>query len=369
MQKKYNWLFLFVFLWSACSKEPIPPDIPGEPVFTAQFLFNAEEQALSAGQDSLYLFTTYRSAPDAVLVLSGAFAPVDCPEGNCPGSLTFEFRNNRTGTTIAPDTLFEPGNRSYFNAAPQPSDSIIRITFTTPDTLEYQTFQWQIDSSAPFAGKSLTREFPDNAPHDVTLRAFQGGALKSVVTRTIVPNNPQLLYPAVGIIAVDSSITGSYLLIANTFGSPVVSFEWNTGDTIQQIEADQVNASYSVTVQNLAGETAFAQIIISPQMSPGKTADFTFSVQNITSQPDTLQLRSVVIRWVDENGGVWESQLGEQTPGANFQIISSEPYELNENGQKTWKMNVSYSCMLYNSDNPSVARPISGTAVIAVAYP
>ncbi len=370
MQKKYSWLFLFVLLlWSACSKEPIPPDIPGEPVFTAQFQFDAGEQALSAGQDSLYLFTTYRSAPGAILVLSGAFAPVDCPDGDCPGSLTFELRNDRTGSAVVPDTLFELGSRAYFNAAPQASDSIIRITFTTPDTLEYQTFQWVIDNGSPFTGKSITKEFPDNAPHEVTLRAFRSGALKSVVTRTIVPNSLQTIYPAVGIAVIDSLPTGAYLLIANTFDSPVVSFNWNTGDTIQEIIANQANASYAVTARNLAGDAAFAQITLSPLMSPGKTADFNFSVQNITSQPDTLQLRSVVIRWVDENGVVWESQLAEQAPGAYFQILSTEPYELNENGQKTWKMNVSFSCMLYNSDNPSEARPITGTAVIAVAYP
>jgi len=93
------------------------------------------------------------------------------------------------------------------------------------------------------------------------------------------------------------------------------------------------------------------------------------SVQNITPQPDTLQPGSVTIRWVDENGVVWESQRGQQMPDAYFQILSSEPYELNENGQKTRKMNVSFSCLLFNPDNPSVGRPISGTAVTAVAYP
>ncbi len=369
MQKKYSWLFLFVLLWSACSKEPIPPDIPGEPVFTAQFQFDAEQQTLSAGVDSLYLFTAYRNAPGALLVLSGAFAPVDCPDGDCPGSLTFELRNDRTGTTVSPDTVFAVGSRAYFNAAPQATDSIVRITFATPDTLEYQLFQWQIDNGSPFTGKSVTREFPDNAPHAVTLRGFRNGALKSVVTRTIAPNSMQPVYPAVGITVFDSSATGPYLLIANTFGIPVVSFDWNTGDTTQQIEASQLNASYGVTTQNLAGDTAFAQITLSPIMSPGKTADFNFSVQNITSQPDTLQPGSVTIRWVDENGAVWESQRGQQTPAAYFQILSSEPYEWNENGQKTRKMNVSFSCMLFNSDNPLVSRPVTGTAVIAVAYP
>ena len=369
MQKKYSWLFLFVLLWSACSKEPTPPDIPGDPVFTAQFQFDAGEQTLSAGLDSLYLFTTYRNAPGAVLVLSGAFAPVDCPESDCPGSLTFELRNDRTGTTVSPDTVFGVGSRVYYDAAPQATDSIVRITFATPDTLEYQLFQWEIDNGSPFTGKSITKEFPDNTPHVVTLRGFRNGALKSVVTRTIVPNSPQTVYPAVGITVFDSSATGPYLLIANTFGSPAISFDWNTGDTTQQIEAGQLNASYGVTTRNLAGNTAFAQVTLSPGTSPGKTADFNFSVQNITSQPDTLQPGSVTIRWVDENGAVWVSQLGRQTPDAYFQILSTDPYELNENGQKTRKMNVSFSCMLFNSDNPLVGRPITGTAVIAVAYP
>ncbi len=370
MQTKYSWFFLFVVLWSACSKTDFPPDEPGDPVFTAQFLLETEEHTLVAGQDSVYLFTDYRPGNDEVLVLSGSFAAVNCPAGDCPGSLTFQFRNDHTGSGVSPDTLFFPGNRAYFNAMPTVIVTSRRTTFSTSDTLDYQGFQWIIDNGTPVPGKSIVLDFPDDTPHQVSLRAFRSGAIGSIVSRTIVADTLDNTYPAVSIMVTDSTSGGPFQLFANTLGTSVTSFAWNTGDSAQQISVSQLDANYAVSVKNAAGDTAYAVIVTnSPVIPLSNTANFDFEVENVLASSDSLQLGSVLIRWVDENNTVWESFHAGQPTTSYFQILSSEGYDLNENGQKTYKMNVAFSCMLYHTDNPSLSRSISGTAVIAVAYP
>ena len=50
-----------------------------------------------------------------------------------------------------------------------------------------------------------------------------------------------------------------------------------------------------------------------------------------------------------------------------FTITKSQAYDDNENGQNTRKMEVTFSCFLFN-DSGGV-RPFSGSGVIAVAHP
>ena len=82
---------------------------------------------------------------------------------------------------------------------------------------------------------------------------------------------------------------------------------------------------------------------------------------------DTLQLATVVLRWTDQSGQVWRSDLGPQEPGfSNFQVLATQPYELNEQGQKTWQILVNFVCRLYRD---GVSIPFSGQGRIAVGYP
>lgn len=369
MCKKYIWLLLGPFLWGACQRVELPPNLPGDPVFTTQFTLEGAGFEINAGVEDSYLFTRYENGSANVLVMSGSFAPSNCPLGNCPGSLRFEFRNNQTGTIVNPEALFSNGAKSYWGSLTATTDTIWRLTFSTPDTMYYQSFQWSVDNGSLQTGKSITRDFNDQNLHKISLRAMRNGAIRSTVVRQVMPQDTTGLLPSVGITVSDSSGGSPYTLIANTFGSPVSSYRWNTGDSTQNIDVHQADAVYAVRVRSPLGDTAFAQVAaLEPLME--KTADFSYSIQKIpqTTQ-DSLQFGTVNIRWVDENNSVWESRLNAQPGSSYFQIESAEPYELNENSQKTYKMQVSFSCRLYSVLEPMLYKVITGTAVIGVAYP
>jgi hypothetical protein len=369
MFKKYIWLLLSPLFWTACHTGDFPPDMPDEPVFTTQFTLDAATHALQAGVENKYLYTSFKTLSPEMLVLSGAFAEAGCAAATCPGSLSFEFRNDHFGADVMPDTLLAPGMRSYFLQQSASSDIIRRVTFFTPDTLDFQTFQWKIDNGDPQSGNSIVRDFDTDTAHVVQLRASRNGAIKSLVSRSIRPDTVSGdVLPKVGITVSDSMQGGGYLLSANTFGVPVSSYYWNTLETTPQIIALITDNNYSLRVTNPAGDTAFAQIFkIDPAVH--HTANFSFQVQNIIPPVDTVQLKSVNIRWVAEDGGVWESQRAGQSTDAYFQILSAEPYDPNENGQKTYKISIAFRCQVYNILNTSLHQTLEGTAVIAVAYP
>ncbi|HOY06688.1 MAG TPA: hypothetical protein PLO67_14870 [Saprospiraceae bacterium] len=370
MLKKYNWLLAGLLFWSACSNRDFPPDMPADPVFTTQFTVDGEIQSLEAGVEDIYLFTRFEKDDANVLVLGGTFAQADCPAGDCPGSLTFEFRNDRTGSEVFIDTLLSAGNKTYYFDQPVTANEVFRYKFYAPDSADYSLLQWRIDNDTPVTTKTLIREFVQDTVHQVRLWAFRNGALKSVVAHTVNSDTISNVFPKVNIdIQVDSIGGGTqYLLTADTQGSPVSSFQWSNGANTQQIAVSETQEIYAVHVESPAGDTAYAGIFtIDPTIN--KTADFGYTVEHIVSNPDTLYLNRINIRWIDESGGTWESRRGTQTPDAFFHILSSEPYDPNENGQKTRKMEVSYSCRLYNVLEPLLSRIIVGTGVIAVAYP
>jgi len=85
---------------------------------------------------------------------------------------------------------------------------------------------------------------------------------------------------------------------------------------------------------------------------------------------DTLQHFTVGIRWVTPNGSVLRSDLIPQPQtfdSSFFRILSSRDWELNERGETTWKMDIDFSCWLFDSIQ-SQQRKIMGSGVIAVGY-
>ena len=76
----------------------------------------------------------------------------------------------------------------------------------------------------------------------------------------------------------------------------------------------------------------------------------------------------VTVQWVTDNGMVLRSDFADQDSiGAYFRVISSEPWENNERNDKTIKMNVDFSCWLTDTVN-QLQVLVNGNGVIGVAY-
>jgi len=86
------------------------------------------------------------------------------------------------------------------------------------------------------------------------------------------------------------------------------------------------------------------------------------------ASPTDSSLNTVAIQWVKPNGNVLRSDRSIQLDTfSHFIILKSEPWETNERGEKTWKMNVDFSCWMFDSTQ-NQDQKIMGSGVIAVGY-
>ncbi|MBV6439811.1 MAG: hypothetical protein DYG98_18470 [Haliscomenobacteraceae bacterium CHB4] len=353
-------ILIAVTLWcGACKKAELPPTFFEDPVFMALIYVDTPGQSIKAGVNNVYLFTDFEEGD--FTVCSGSFAETDCPNADCPGSLTFLFRSLMTDP-FSPDTVFHTGSFLY-DGPGGAADTVYLTTFNVVPGSGYNSFSWAVDSAFAGTGTSLVQQFQENVPKVVRLAAQKQSGLTSTVFRTVSLTNPGALNPVVGIDIQSDSLT--YTLTAEVSGTPVSQFFWNTGDTTQEIFEFNLAQAYSIIVEDTSGNRAQARLQqLTPDEVPVSTAGFTYTVQPLVfpTQPG-----EVSIQWIDPQGTIWRSDLNAQLPGATFEVLESEPYEKNERGQATRKMRVAFNCLLFNDAGESL--PFNGNGVIAVAHP
>jgi len=350
---------LLLLLWSACQKGALPPSSSDVPVFIVGFSTDSiNDQSVTAGQNEVYLFTSYFTEGQEIFS-AGTFAKEDCPGGNCPGSLTFEFRHSGL------DSAFSLGSYNFIGTDPPSGSPIYFTTFSVLPNSGFNSFFWKINDINAGQGATLVREFLNDSTKLVELRAETSSGLISTAQRTISIANPSgTSFPIVSIdIQQDSSF--GYQLGAVTAGSPAQTFEWSTSDTTNIIFLDLLDENIGVTVMDGNNSTASAQFEhLSPNDVPVRSAGFSYTVQKIFPPVFPGNVR---IEWVDPQGGIWRSDWDSQPADAFFQVLESEPYEKNENDEETQKMRVTFSCRLFSATGDG--RNFSGSGVIAVARP
>lgn len=157
MYRILAYIALAAIIWSSCKADEPGEDMIETPVFKVQIqpgIFNpdADSAAYVAGVDGIYLFTGVKRENDQVLVMSGAFASVNCPTGDCPGSVRFEFRNENEGNMVEPDSLFFSDQLWVFKSPFQnpPYFHTVKIHWVTPDGRTLLSDVFPQDSSTFF---------------------------------------------------------------------------------------------------------------------------------------------------------------------------------------------------------------------------
>lgn len=353
-----------VLAWSACQKAELPPTVIEPTIFSVRDTLNKIN--LTAGIDRIYLYARTDRDAQQISVFSGTFSEENClPAAACPGSMRFEFRNLNPDVTVFPEEVFREGERQYADQSSAVFDSIYRTTFVAP--AGYASYNWVLDSVDKRSGQVVVKDFQSADPVKVVL-SMSGGNLPVTIRRTVSISGKET-FPAVQIgIERGGTSDSIYLIHAKSSGLPIIQYRWfpDTIQVEQEYQTMKLENQYAVTVTDNMGNTASVQVdsvfAVSQSFS---SSDFTYNVQP-TVTGDPFQLGRVAIQWVDQQGVVWRSDRSKQTGGAYFLVTSGEPYEPNETGQKTYKMNVQYRCTLYNP--LFQGRDFQGSAVIAVAY-
>lgn len=352
----------------ACNKTqpPTPPSGFDDPVFMVTYQ-DTTPITIIAGLDGVYHFTKLVLGSDDVYTSINTLADANCPAGDCPGSLSFEFR--RIAIT---DSIFSGGQYAYTTP-----DSIISTPEYSVEILwggmnlffpQRKMVLVGTDSSfffSPIVG--ITTDLPD-IPHDMYVTGLGNNGPYGITYQKILPSN-RTAYPGVRIKTVPSFNGFSLTAMPYIAGSSVTEYLWSTGDTSAMIfrDSNQVLQPYSVTVSDNEGNTASATLGEVPIALTSEIENILVSIES-TPKLNPLQLGTVAIQWVDSDSKIWRSNLGEQQPGNSiFKVISSEHYEVNELGNPTLKLVIVFKCLLYTEEGGS--RWFEGEGIIAMARP
>ncbi len=359
---------LLVLFWAACkSDDPYSTEDP--PYFVLHYTAsNLPEQTVTAGLDSIYLFTDYSIGHDDVVTCVGTFAQVQCLDDTCAGRLSFEFRNTKIGQVALPDSIFRLGEHSFKTTQPSAGQTIYRTTFRADTTFGYTDFLWLFQNQYSAQGSVTTFDFNSSSDSArVELQATRNNGPESRVQRQISFFGPVTAFPSVDLLI--SPQPTDYRIEAISSGSPISGLSWNNGIALPVFEDTLLQSTYMVTALNFSGSTATASLQgLSPD--PGTTqgtANFTHTTTLLTLPPDTLQFGTVTIQWTDDNRKIWRSDQGPQQANSTFKVLETKLYELNEQGQPTWQMQVDFTCILYNQNGQHI--PFVGKGLIAVAHP
>lgn len=359
--------------WSSCKldSESIGP-INDPPYFLMHYTQTVDAlpaKTVTAGLDSVYLFTSYATGSDDVITCTGTFSRVYCLSDTCPGRLRFEFRNLQLGQVVLADSLFHLGEHIFKTTELPVGQTVYRTNFHVDSAaVNYTNFNWLFNGQYTAQGAATTFDFSTATDSvRVELEAISNSGPTSWVQRFVALTDTSAVFPKVDLLI--SPQANNYRLEAISSGAPIATWNWHNGTVQPVFEQDLLQPDYLLTGLSATSHSASARLHgLSPD--PGqalRTANFTHTATLVTLPADTLQLGSVALQWTDEWGQVWRSDRGVQEANAHFRVLESQFYELNELGQSTWEMKVVFTGYLYNRNGERTL--FTGEGRVAVAFP
>jgi hypothetical protein len=380
MIEKGLYLFIPLFiliLGTGCGDELELPEPQLEtPVFSVSAELNGQPFQWQAGVEDYYMFTDFEQDNAGVYTFSGRMAQDDC-NNNCAGSLAFYFRGQEArsqGEPVAPP--FSPGQNFPFSPVPDSVEVEYQVQFSNLSIglnpvggSVFWEFEGQNTPSTDFNPSIL---YEEEGYYTICL-TISSNSCTQVSCLDIQLGGEGNCYTALNYTA-DSS--GQYFLSALPFnGTPPYSYEWSDGSITQQvILSPNILGPQCVTITDAEGCTAEACAIVAYNQGLGNYdicyAGFSYdtAVDTLFVQQNPLQLGTVALAYEAADGKVYRSDFAPGKGQGQLNILSVEPFENNENGLPTQKLEITFSATLYDNSGNSLLLE-NGTAVIALAYP
>lgn len=364
-----------LLLSPGCEKVELPPPVEEDPVFTLGISWaDSSSLQLSAGEDRYYHFAGFEADSQDVFTFYGRFAQLDCLD-QCGPSFAIHLRDDQVSVVDQPDF---PG---FLGAG-------LSIPFRGPVGSTFDTiyqYLYQFESTSNTGGVLLPQVwvFEDSITMAVTDPLLVRTTAQPYNACLEIGNPAQGCYSRQCQTVVTDSLAALSVVIQpdsnTTFldaipvgGQPPYAYQWNTGPTTPFIQNFQPGGTYCVTVTDAIGAegSVCVQIPFSPAL-PVCVASFgyQFSVETdvIPVTGDPLQLKTVILEYVDKEGVIFRSDLQAQAPGAFFVIEEVTPFEENENGYPTLRISARFSGVLF-AENGDTLEVANGQAIFAVAY-
>lgn len=396
-------LVLLTIVGSSCREIGLEDPQDGLPVFNATLDFEGLGiQTWEAGIDEYYMFTDYSLDNLDIYTYSGVIEQEGC-QPECAQTLSIFIRDlapNAQGLTSIDEALsqgFYPfasqannqTNVSYDTSFLYQLDLAIDTAVTN---INGEVFaEWMIDGTPigtsefsailqsdilPFEGSTVTLKITDQS---------QGDSCVSWQTQTIAKALQQRCGVTIEQNFNADSIIESLVAVPQYNSNGPFVYNWNNGTTGIALNSGPFEPLVEYTVQLIDESTdctSEAGYIwsgnISQPNTSGCSANFVYEMQDMITQidstsfpapVDSFQFSAVTIVYVDAQGNTFRSDLERQNSNtASFSIARVEEFDLNEKGDATKKMELSFRCTLWDANGNALVIK-DGEAVWGIAYP
>lgn len=377
-QKYYYLLFSFLVIASCSPDLQIPQPDDGNIVFEMAAKINGETVNMAGGIDGRYMFTSFDTDSNGILIFRGILGEVDCQ--NCQNSLSFEFAQADGNTTT--DAVFSTVNSSnltYRNA-------VIPMEIDGYDVY----FEVDLQGAAPF---SLAWDFGDNTTlntnsgivehdysaagnYEVCVNITDATGCQTTICRTIATDNSMNCSVNFSVYHLAGS---DYYFYPFSAGTPPFNYQWNIPDgnathtptfSSPTISMGQINA-VPVTVSMIDANNCSSSIVqLVDFNNPDAVCLNHFNYQSkplFTPSMAQAYFSTFAMKYIDKNGITYSSDLGEQPNFSFINILEIEDYLQNENNQSTKKITLEMACRLFDINGNHVDLT-NGFGTIAIAH-
>jgi PKD repeat protein len=355
----------FATVFVSCKKEKLPELVINSPILSFSGNINGQAISINAGINDYYYFTTKTTNSDGVSIYSSELRQTTC--STCANALKISFTDYKIGNTQT-DSTFYIGNYNFATEIGKPSRFNVLFTKTTIGQ-SFTGINWDFGDGLISNELNPIHTFTRPGKYTTCLQAdFNEICSSSLCNSISLGNIGDFIETSLN---VGNSVGNTINFSSNAeLGTPPYSYFWNFGDGNSSSEQ---NFSYtylnegvyqvSLTITDALGISEVKNQNVRTENSTECVARYNYAINPILNP---LNLGNIVIEWKDSNGILYTSKNNNQSIRSYFKINAIEEYILNETGNKTKKINVTFSCTLFNGSNQIEIK--NATAILAVAY-
>lgn len=365
---KYYFLYLMgivVFLFSCRKKEYPESVVVNSPVFLFTGNIDGRQVTYVAGDNGYYMSGSFTQNSNKVYEFTSGFMHSACQ--GCGETLKIKFTDRKVSSVGAPvqiDSVLSFSNNFTFLSGPSYS-----VQFSSAFNKPVLSYLWDFGDGTTSALANPTHTYTQQGKYNVSLKMTSVNGCVSVIhsTQKIGYSNSPLVNIGV------SSVSGNTVSFnAQVTGNSPFQYYWQFGDGTSSalpspIHTYPVSGAYPVKLRviDAVGDTSYASYNAVTQFDASScAANYTIGAPAQLVAP--LNLSACVIEWTDASGQKFSSDDWQQPSGSKFKIISVEDFQNNENGDRTKKVKVQFTCRVYNGTNFKVIT--NAEAIISVAY-
>jgi hypothetical protein len=379
MKTRIVFLVLGLF-WGACSKKqlPVPPN-GNDPQFYFIGTIGSDSVHWQAGENDWFMHTDFFLDAQKLIVLRGQLGPLNCL--NCEPSLTVEFRD----VAPSPDSVLKMNIANFFTNQDIKSFSLDNEKIVS----DKEEFSFHANTQQPI--NNLVWNFGDGTqsndddPHHI----FSGTGIRNVKLTINQAGYTDSLSIPINIdfqsaerVMFAWTQNGNYQVNAQVTSGNFSQYFWETGDG-QFPTGTPINYNYATpgiytlscraTTGNL--EARYKAKIKVPQGGAWANPNFTYTTKLIkdTVYGPRLNQGTAIIE-LKKDGKHYRSFKTNQSlnqSGINvLRTLNASPFDVNQFGVATLRVNMTVDTWLYNIQNQSDSIRIkSNQMCLAVAHP